>query len=90
MRSDVTVTPSHPPHRSTAAATASSVTSVSAVVSEPSAYTRHANAPKMLALDTQALEGIYRVLVFLVVGAIMLGASFLYQRTRGTAADDSA
>ena len=47
-------------------------------------------AIKVLALDTQALEGIYRVLVFLVVGAIMLGASFLYQRTRGTAADDSA
>jgi uncharacterized membrane protein len=43
-------------------------------------------AIKVLAIDTQALEGIYRVLVFLVVGAIMLGASFLYQRTRGSAA----
>jgi uncharacterized membrane protein len=44
-------------------------------------------AIKVLALDTQSLEGIYRVLVFLVVGAIMLGASFLYQRTRGSVAD---
>jgi hypothetical protein len=41
---------------------------------------------KVLAIDTQALEGIYRVLAFLVVGAVMLAASFLYQRGRSTAA----
>ena len=41
-------------------------------------------AVKVVAFDTQALEGIYRVIAFLVVGAVMLAASFLYQRVRGT------
>jgi uncharacterized membrane protein len=41
-------------------------------------------ALKVVVVDTQALEGIYRVIAFLVVGAIMLAASFLYQRVRGT------
>ena len=38
---------------------------------------------KVIAVDTQALDGIYRVLAFLVVGGILLGVSFLYQRVKG-------
>ena len=41
-------------------------------------------ALKVVVVDTQALEGIYRVIAFLVVGAVMLAASFLYQRVRST------
>jgi uncharacterized membrane protein len=38
---------------------------------------------KVFAVDTQELDGIYRVLVCLVVGAILVGVSFLYQRVSG-------
>ena len=38
---------------------------------------------KVIAVDTQALDGIYRVLAFLVVGGILVGVSFLYQRVKG-------
>jgi uncharacterized membrane protein len=33
-------------------------------------------------VDVQQLEGIYRVIGFLVVGGVLLLASFLYQRSR--------
>ena len=38
---------------------------------------------KVIAVDTQELDGIYRVLAFLVVGGILVGVSFLYQRVKG-------
>jgi uncharacterized membrane protein len=38
---------------------------------------------KVFAVDTQELDGIYRVLACLVVGAILVGVSFLYQRVKG-------
>jgi len=37
----------------------------------------------VIAVDTQELDGIYRVLAFLVVGGILVGVSFLYQRVKG-------
>jgi uncharacterized membrane protein len=37
---------------------------------------------KVFAVDVQQLEGIYRVIGFLVVGGVLLLASFLYQRSR--------
>jgi uncharacterized membrane protein len=38
---------------------------------------------KVIAVDTQELDGIYRVLAFLVVGGILVGVSFLYQQVKG-------
>jgi hypothetical protein len=37
---------------------------------------------KVFAIDVQQLAGIYRVIAFLVVGAILLLVSFMYQRAR--------
>jgi uncharacterized membrane protein len=37
---------------------------------------------KVFAVDTQELDGIYRVIAYLVVGGVLLGASFLYQRVK--------
>jgi uncharacterized membrane protein len=37
---------------------------------------------KVIIVDSQALDGIHRVLAYLVVGALMLGVSFLYWRMK--------
>ena len=37
---------------------------------------------KVVFVDSQALDGIHRVLAYLVVGALMLGVSFLYWRMK--------